>query len=316
MTTERGLLTHGMGELRQLKGSEARKLLNQHLVGRSPECALRLSKTYVSSQHALIRWHGRGWEVLDRGSRNGTRVDGEPVAPGEPHRLKKGSILSFGHPDECWVLADASAPDAMLVALDDGQVLSGAQGLIGVPSSAAPELTLYRDIDDTWKLELADGTTRTLSDGETLESGGRLFRLSLPSANEATASVGGTSLSERPSLRFSVSSDEEFVELELEFGARRVPLGSRAHNYLLLTLARALLKDREAGVAEAACGWLEKGELARGLSMSPEQIDGEVFRVRRHFARHGLREAAVIIERRPRTKQIRLGLSDVLVERR
>jgi hypothetical protein len=305
-----------MGELRHMKRSDTRRLLNQHLVGRSPECALRLRESYVSSQHALIRWQGQGWEVLDRGSRNGTQLDGELVKPGQSRRLKKGSTLSFGHPDECWVLSDAGPPEAMLVALENGEVLSGVQGLIGIPSSRSPESTLYRDLDDTWKLELPDGTVRSLSDGETLENAGRVFRFSLPNSNEATASVGAGSLSELPSLRFSVSSDEEFVELELDYGARRVSLGSRTHNYLLLTLARALLADRAADIPDASCGWLEKGELARGLAMSPEQIDGEVFRVRKHFARHGLREAAVIIERRPRTKQLRLGLHAVHVHKR
>jgi hypothetical protein len=304
-----------MGELSRLDGQDPRRLLSQHLVGRGSECALRLSGSYVSTQHALIRWQGHGWELLDRGSRNGTHLNGELVEPGRPYRLAKGATLSFGHPDETWVLADASGPEVMLFALDDGECLSGAQGLIGLPSPDHPECTLYQDLDGSWKLEAADGSVRPVLDGQALESGGRRFRFSLPSAAEATASVQASSSFDEPELCFRVSSDEEFVELDLVDASRRVALGSRSHNYLLLTLARSYLADAAAGLPPASSGWMDKEALAKGLSTTPEQIDGEVFRVRKHFARHGLREAAIIIERRPRTKQIRLGLRKIRIER-
>jgi hypothetical protein len=303
-----------MGEISPLGGGKPRRLLTEHLIGRGPECALRLTGNYVSSQHALIRWEGRAWEVLDRGSRNGTHLNGELVEPGRPYRLSRGATLTFGHADEAWVLSDAAEPEVMLVALDDGESLSGAQGLIGLPSGDDPEVTLYRDLDGTWKLENAEGGARSLADGEALESAGRRYRFCLPSAAEATASVGGSAV-EVPSLLFRVSSDEEFVELDLEYSGGRVALGSRSHNYLLLTLARSYHADVAAGLPLASCGWTDKEALAKGLGMTPEQIDGEVFRVRKHFARHGLKEAAIVIERRPRTKQIRLGLSKSKIER-
>jgi len=238
------------------------------------------------------------------------------LEPGRPYRLIKGATMTFGHPDESWLFSDAAAPEVLVVSLDDGETLSGAQGLIGLPPGSEPECTLYRDLDGGWKMELADGSTRPLRDGDPFETAGRKFRFSLPTATEATESVADTAGFEAPALRFSVSSDEEFVELDLEYSSRSIQLGSRAHNYLLLTLARAYLADVEAGVATASCGWLDKEELAKGMNMTPEQIDGEVFRVRKHFARHGLREAAIVIERRPRTKQIRIGLTNLRVERR
>lgn len=305
-----------MGELSRLNGEQPRRLLTQHLIGRGPECALRLTGSYVSTQHALIRWQGHAWELLDRGSRNGTHLNGSPLEPGRPYRLTKGATMTFGHPDESWLFSDAAAPEVLVISLDDGETLSGAQGLIGLPPGSEPECTLYRDLDGGWKMELADGSTRPLRDGDPFEVAGRKFRFSLPTATEATKSVADTTGFEAPALRFSVSSDEEFVELDLEYSSRSVQLGSRAHNYLLLTLARAYLADVEAGVATASCGWLDKEELAKGMNMTPEQIDGEVFRVRKHFARHGLREAAIVIERRPRTKQIRIGLTNLRVERR
>src|ERR1700742_3630828 len=98
-----------MAKLLEESGQRSCVLLAEHLIGRGPQCALRLAdKNYVSSQHAVIRWSGNAWEVLDRGSRNGTRLDGAALEPGRAYRLQKGSVLSFGHPRERWTLADAS----------------------------------------------------------------------------------------------------------------------------------------------------------------------------------------------------------------
>ena len=304
-----------MATLSRSNGTDPRLLLNQHLIGRGPECALRLSGAYVSAQHALIRWHDRAWEILDRGSRNGTRLDGVALEPGRPYRLRKGATLVFGHEEQSWLVSSVSEPEIMVVALDTGEALLGTQGVIGLPSSSDPECTLYLDVDNRWKLESADGELRALTDGETLDIGARRFRLCLPSETEATASVGYDSDPQQPALCFRVSADEEFVELDLEYESRRVSLGSRAHNYLLLTLARGMLNDAAAGLAPTSCGWMDKDELAHGLKFSPQQIDGEVFRIRKHFSQHGLKEAATIIERRARTKQIRLGIQEVRIER-
>jgi hypothetical protein len=119
-----------------------------------------------------------------------------------------------------------------------------------------------------------------------------------------------------PTLRFLVSSDEDFVELTLEYERRSVALGSRGHNYLLLTLARQKLADLADNVPASSSGWMDKDRLALGLRITPQLIDGEIFRIRKHFASHGLAEATTIIERRPRTRQIRLGPDQVRVERR
>ena len=96
---------------------------------------------------------------------------------------------------------------------------------------------------------------------------------------------------------------------------RVVNLGNRSHNYLLLILARARLQDSEAGLPDTSCGWMYKEDLAKALRMTPTQIDGEVFRIRKHFARHELAEAATIIERRNRTSQLRIGIRQLKITR-
>lgn len=289
--------------------------MTEHLVGRGPQCALRLSAAYVSTQHALIRWDGFSWELLDRGSRNGTQLNGALLEPGRAHRLLKDAVVTFGHADERWILVDADEPQIMAVSLETGQALLGLQGLIGLPSSKSPECTLFVAQDGGWKVEQPNGEVDNVVDGQIIECAGQKFRFCCPSSNAATEALSVPRDAAPPTLHFAVSSDEDFVELTLEYAERRVSLGSRSHNYLMLTLARQMLADREASLPEASCGWMDKDTLADGFKMTPQQVDGEVFRIRRHFTQHGLPESTTIIERRPRTKQIRLGLTQIKIER-
>jgi len=312
----RGLLPgNRMAELRRCDGSRSSLLWNDHLIGRSSQCALCLSGTYVSTQHALVRWDGWAWEILDRGSRNGTQLDGAALEPRRAYRLTKGCIITFGHADERWTLVDASPPQVMVVALKTGLPLVGGQGIIGVPSSQNPECTVYLDADGAWKLETAQGDIEPLVDGQLIESSGERFRFCCPSSNRSTEPLSTGPGVRAPTLHFVVSSDEAFVELSVIYPDRRVDLGSRSHNYLMLTLARAHLADLAGNVPPTSSGWMDKDEIADGLEMTPQQVDGEVFRIRKHFSEHGLAESASIIERRPRTKQIRLGLQRIRIER-
>ncbi len=305
-----------MAKLHEESGARSCVLLPEHLIGRGPQCALRLTdKNYVSSQHAVIRWSGNGWEAIDRGSRNGTRLDGAALEPGRAYRLLKGSVLSFGHPQERWTLADTSEPQVMALALGSGEPRFPHCGMIGIPSNESPACTIFQDADGLWKLEDADGSLSALHDGQRLESGGQSYLFSCPSSGDMTAGLEQAAASS-PMLKFLVSSDEDFVELTLEYEQRTVSLGSRGHNYLLLTLARQKLADLADNVAAASSGWMDKDQLAQGLRITPQLIDGEIFRIRKHFASHGLVEATTIIERRARTRQIRLGPDKVRVERR
>jgi hypothetical protein len=104
-----------------------------------------------------------------------------------------------------------------------------------------------------------------------------------------------------------VSRDEEYVELELESEGRSTELGSWSQNHLLLTLARARLKDAEEGLPPTACGWTYKEDLVSGQD-SPQRVDLDVFRLRRHFAQSAPELAGRIIERRARTRQLRIGV--------
>jgi hypothetical protein len=116
-------------------------------------------------------------------------------------------------------------------------------------------------------------------------------------------------------LMFSVSLDEEFVRLETTCGDRMVDLGARNHNYLLLTLARRRLEDQAAGISPTSSGWVHIDELSHDPSLSGSRLNVDVFRIRQQFIKLGLADAEKIIERRPRTSELRIGTDRVAVVR-
>ena len=63
-------------------------------IGRSSECQVMLADTAVSRVHAVITLCGGRATVEDRGSHNGTRVDGAQITA--PHELAAGDVIEIG----------------------------------------------------------------------------------------------------------------------------------------------------------------------------------------------------------------------------
>jgi len=53
----------------------------------------------------------------------------------------------------------------------------------------------------------------------------------------------------------------------------------------------------------------------RGLNIEPTQLNLEVYRIRQQFSAIGVPDAATIVERRPRTRQLRIGSPHLTVVR-
>jgi hypothetical protein len=75
-------------------------------VGRSSECDIALPDQRASRHHGDFRWNGRHWEVVDRGSTNGTYVNGMQVHG--PYDLRVGDRITIG--ETTMVLREFSAP--------------------------------------------------------------------------------------------------------------------------------------------------------------------------------------------------------------
>jgi hypothetical protein len=306
-----------MGSLRNISTGGSRRLESEHLIGRAATCSLQLNERFISAQHALLRWTGFRWEVKDLGSRNGTFVDGTRLKAGEEHSLRIGSRIAFGRSEMEWELVDESPPGIMVVPLGGGDAIQVEGDLLALPSSEDPMVTLYRS-DGHWVLERPDESLTPITNLQTFDVAGSAFRFCCPDSPCLTSLADPTLanlLVDHLQLSFSVSSDEEYVQLQMSCGAASFELGARGHNYLLLTLARRRLEDAAQGLPEASCGWIYQDDLAHDPSMAPPQLNIDVFRIRKQFAAVGVADAANIIERRPRTRQLRIGTGHVSVVR-
>jgi hypothetical protein len=114
-------------------------------------------------------------------------------------------------------------------------------------------------------------------------------------------------------FEFEVSSDEEYVRLRVLDGDRSFDMGARAHNYLLLLLARARVADAAAMHRDSSCGWVYQDEFLRDPTLSDPQINVHIFRARKQFTVRGVTNGERVIERRPQTRQIRLGTARISI---
>ena len=66
----------------------------EHEVGRDEDLAIRVDEPLVSRRHARIQRRGEGWVVVDLGSTNFTRVNGQRVR--REHELEHGDEIRLG----------------------------------------------------------------------------------------------------------------------------------------------------------------------------------------------------------------------------
>ncbi len=97
-------------------------------------------------------------------------------------------------------------------------------------------------------------------------------------------------------------------------GEDATPLGARAHNDLLLALARARVEAAgDPSLSAAERGWLYVDDLITMLKTDAEHLNVRVFRARQQLAEAGVANAGALVERRAATRQLRLGTERVEV---
>lgn len=291
-----------------MSGSASSQLPSRCIIGRSHVCQLRVATPETSSEHALLRWRSGAWELQDLHSRNGTYVDGRRLTSGQSIGLVAGTTLGFGRPDE-YVLSDAGPPQPHAVGLEPPHpTIETHAGVLTLPDTEQPEvIVLHRD--QKWWLERAD-ELRPIADGALVQTRAGTWRLHLPEQVPSTrdATDIAPSLSAL-TLRFLVRDDGDTIELVVLRGDRRVDLKTRAHHAPLLTLARARLAEQ--GRPGDQQGWVDQDELLRRLGCDANRLHVDIHRLRRQFAAAGVLDAAHIVERRPGTRQLRLGVAKI-----
>lgn len=311
-----------MGTIRAESGRRW-TLGSRTLVGRSDACALRLEDPRVSGEHAAIFHRASRWFVRDLASRNGTLLNDRFLPPGKAQGLSMGDRLTFGsRAASSWVLADEHPPGPRAVADADGQLaLAGASSLLVIPDGDGPGLTVHAD-EAHWVAEhvAADDVFHAVDQME-VEVAGQRWRLELPSLEAQQPDPGTTARGPAGfrgvagvSLRLQHSRDEEYVRMTARVGVQRHVLDGRAFHYMMLVLARARLGDMRRGdLAPDEHGWVHAEDLAKDLGISRPRLNVYIFRARRQLEGLGVEDAARIIQRRPQTQQLRLGVENLQV---
>ena len=72
---------------------DRRELAGPVIIGRSPECDLPIRDILLSRRHCVLEKIGDAWVIADLASKNGTRVNGEPI---ERHILPDTDVIRIG----------------------------------------------------------------------------------------------------------------------------------------------------------------------------------------------------------------------------
>jgi FHA domain len=273
------------------------------LLGRSTLAELRLDSRRGSNEHASLGWYSGRWILRDLGSSNGTKVNGKSLFPGDRTPIEPGSRLQFGDEGEVWTMVDCDAPDPCAILLGPQQMVWGAQTLLVLPATDAPEASVFADAE-VWRFDTGvDVRTIECGDIVTLPSG--YWRVLVPElAGCPQARTAGPELGVAEiSLVFSAVAGQ--VSVTIQQGATRVSLPSRACLNTLIALSRLRMRDR---VPEPARGWVSVFDLADMLHSGPEKVNVDIHRLRKLFQDAGVRNAQRIIER-DGAKKVRIGVS-------
>ncbi|MEZ4447505.1 MAG: FHA domain-containing protein [Polyangiaceae bacterium] len=308
-----------MGSLADQARSRRVTLGARCLVGRGPQCALRIDDPKVSSEHARLRYKSGAWYVRDLGSSNGTQVDDTPLMPGRERRLESGARLCFGSRDVEWQLVDDASP-AVAARHADGRRVTLADGILCLPDTDDPACQIFVDTHGDWVAESVDGAM-VVVDQQAIEVEGERWCLELPPPDDSIestfrASEGAPRTLARLRLRFTVSHDGEDVSLALEHGDWRADLGIRVYNELLLVLARHRLRDaaEHPELDEAEHGWVYTDDFCREVNLRDgSHLNQHAFQARRQLARLDIEASAKLVDR-GRPGRIRLGTARVAIE--
>ncbi|HZI02533.1 MAG TPA: FHA domain-containing protein [Archangium sp.] len=298
-----------MGILEQTESKRRFSLGSRCLLGRHPACDIRQEDARISGEHASLHWKGEGWELRDLGSKNGTFLEGRKLGSGERVPMTARQTLVLGPGGARFQLVDANPPAARARRVTRQEVREASGSLLLLPDDEVPLASLFLDVSGRWVLESGD-VHRHVADQERLRLGEEDWVLELPTATPETLEGGQPTL-DGIHLKIGVSRDEEHVVVTVVHDHQHKVLSPRAYHYLLATLARVRLKDH--GTSEAEQGWVDREELCRMLATDSNKLNVDIHRVRKQLSALGIQDAAGVVERRPGSGHVRLGIRSVEV---
>ncbi len=291
-----------MAKLLNTQTNEQALLRSQHIFGRhSASSHTILENPEASRLHASIMWNGTFWMLQDTSS-NGTYLNGEALISGTKSRLKQGDVIKFGALNACaWVLKNDDEPKSLLCPINKNHDPIELDGMVVLPDSDSPELTIYQLPNEEWVCEnqsglikLASGTKVSTRTDSWYFVDANTFEKTQQAANKGQMS------SVLIKVHFTVSQNEEHVSMSVTVGNMQLDLGERAHHYLMMYLARQRLADLQKGVEDSEQGWIDKDVLCQETGLDEKHINLQIYRFRKQLVQSqpAIQELIQIIERR------------------
>ncbi|WP_299947738.1 FHA domain-containing protein [uncultured Microbulbifer sp.] len=289
-------------------------LVAHHTIGRRQGAVdTRITSAEISGIHAAIQWTGTHWNIRDL-SRNGTWLNEQQLVPAKSYPLQHGDKICFGRANNpTWIVENLDAPENLLIDLQTGDAQLLEQYHL-LPNDSEPLASLhFNPIAGQWQYEFtgnsAEGGNKSLlGHSDRIDCGLHSWQLFLADNLGATKELALQQMSITDfHLRFSVSSHEEHVQLQLQQEELTQPLPARIHNYLLLYLARARFKDMQNGMDLDSQGWVSIQVATHELGITVNHLNTQIFRARKQIS-ESLPDAVDIsnlVERR--SWEIRLG---------
>ncbi|BBM01897.1 FHA domain-containing protein [Microbulbifer sp. GL-2] len=289
-------------------------LMAHHTIGRRQGAVdTRITSAEISGIHSAIQWTGTHWNIRDL-SRNGTWLNSQQLVPAKSYPLQTGDKICFGRANNpAWIVENLDAPENLLIDLQTGESQPLEQYHL-LPNESEPLASLhFSPVTAQWQYEFtgnsAEGGSKTLvHHGDRIDCGLNSWQLFLADNQGATKELSLQQLSITDfGLRFSVSSHEEHVQLQLQREGMKQSLPARIHNYLLLYLARARFRDMQNGMDVDSQGWVSIQVATHELGITVNHLNTQIFRARKQIS-ESLPDAvdtSNLVERR--SWEIRIG---------
>ena len=232
-----------------------------HTFGRGKANNTQIKVKDISTDHAKVYWQEKQWFITDR-SRNGTVINNQFIS-NTTQVLNRGDIIRFGRtPATQWQVLDLAPPSSYLHSLHTGKNLVLAKTYYALPNEQTPAIELLRT-HQGWALEKEDDTF-FLTDKQAFDCQGERWVFVENELIEDT--VDHSEIKKKAAFVFTLSADQEKVNVKILVGETVMDLGTRTYNQVLLILAQQRKQDTEANCTPKDQGWMSVENLVNRLS--------------------------------------------------
>ncbi len=262
-------------------------LHSQHLFGRNQQLSnTHISESDISQSHATIFWKCDCWYLKDH-SRNGTLVNGKFISQ-STHKLQNKDTIQFGQATSTkWQLIENNAPSSYLQSLTHKHKIYALPFSLDMLHTLYQDVHIYRSVDQQWNAKIKNNTI-VLIHGTTIAFNNDTWIFIENKNFEETIDHG--QILKQAYYQFTLSQDEEHIDLKIISNKLMLDLGSRIYNYLLLTLARKRLLDANASYSIIDQGWIAIEDLISDLSkefvkdIDAYYINLQIYRIRKNLS--------------------------------